>query len=86
MSSLPGKVIVEGITDVNGEKVFVLSFLQARNPDWIRRPFFARFDPTAAWLTELKPAFGQSHFFYEDELCHMTPRRISSLPLALQPA
>ena len=44
MSALPGKVSVEGITEINGEKVFVLTMLQARNPKWVKRPFFAKFD------------------------------------------
>ena len=45
-----------------------ISFLQARKPEWIRRPFFATFDPEARWLTDLKPAFGHDRFFYEEEL------------------
>ena len=47
MSALPGKVLVDGIAEIRGEKVFVLQFLQARNPEWVRRPFFARYDPKA---------------------------------------
>ena len=31
--------------------------IQARNPDIVGRPFFARFDPAAIWLSDLKPAF-----------------------------
>ncbi len=68
MSALPGKVAIEGIAEINGEKVFVLNFIQARNPDWVKRPFFAKFDTHATWLNELKPAFGKTKFFYEDEL------------------
>lgn len=66
MSSLPGKVLVDGVAEVRGEKVMCLQFLQARNPDWVRRPFFARFDPEATWLDELEPAFGASRFFFEE--------------------
>ncbi|MGD1910743.1 MAG: hypothetical protein ACFB2X_07780 [Rivularia sp. (in: cyanobacteria)] len=47
MSALPGKVKLEGISEIQGEKVFVLSFLEARNPEWCNRPFFASFDPEA---------------------------------------
>lgn len=67
MSAEPGKVEIQGVTEVAGEKVFVLRFIQGRNPDWVQRPFFARFDPTATWLRDLKPAFGAARFFYEDE-------------------
>ncbi len=68
MSALPGKVAIEGITEIKGEKVFVLTLLQARNPEWCKRPFFAKYDPFAVWLSELKPAFGREKFFYQDEL------------------
>lgn len=67
MSAFPGKVALVGVADIRGEKVFCLEFLQARNPDWVRRPFFAKYDPEATWLTDLRPAFGQSHFFFELE-------------------
>ena len=72
MSAFPGKVVVDGIAQVRGEKVFVLSFMQARAPNWTKRPFFAKFDPTATWLDGLKPAFGQDKFFFEDELAHLS--------------
>lgn len=64
MSANPGKIVVDGVADVCGEKVFVLSFLQGRNADWCRRPFFAKFDKSATWLSDLKPAFGENEFFY----------------------
>ena len=65
MSATPGKVLVTGVSRLGGEDVFVLRFLQARDPSWVGRPFFARFDPSAAWLDELRPAFGESEFFFE---------------------
>jgi KamA family protein len=71
MSALPGKVAIDGITEIAGEKVFVLNFIQARNPEWVKRPFFAKFDTEAIWLDDLKPAFGKNKFFYEDELEEM---------------
>jgi len=67
MSAGPGKVEVQGVTEIAGERVFVLRFLQARNPDWVHRPFFAKLDPAATWLDELTPAFGESRLFFEDE-------------------
>ncbi len=68
MSALPGKVAIEGITEIKGEKAFVLTLLQARNPEWCKRPFFAKYDPEAIWLSDLRPAFGERKFFYQDEL------------------
>ena len=67
MSAFPGKVVIDGIVDIAGEKVFALQFLQARNPDWVRRPFYAKFDPAATWLHDLEPAFGQKKFFFEED-------------------
>lgn len=65
MSAFPGKVVIDGVVNINGEKLFALQFLQARNPDWVRKPFFARFDPRATWLDHLVPAFGKQKFFFE---------------------
>ncbi len=66
MSAFPGKIRVVGAPEVGGEKVFALEFLQARNPDWVGRPFFAEYSPTATWLDQLKPAFGEEKFFFEE--------------------
>ncbi|MEE9133550.1 MAG: lysine 2,3-aminomutase [Gemmatimonadota bacterium] len=68
MSTTPGKVLIDGVATVNGEKVFVLKFLRGRDPEWVRKPFFARFDPQATWLDDLEPAFGAREFFYEAPL------------------
>ncbi|MBW4677711.1 MAG: hypothetical protein KME52_28050 [Desmonostoc geniculatum HA4340-LM1] len=68
MSTLPGKVVIDGIATVNHEKMFVLSFLQGRESNWCKRPFFAKYDAEATWLTALKPAFEEKKFFYESQL------------------
>jgi KamA family protein len=68
MSANPGKIQVLGVGEVKGEKVMELRFIQGRNPDWVHRPFFAQYDENATWLNELKPAFGETRFFFEDEL------------------
>jgi len=67
MSAWPGKVRVLDVAEINGEKVFVLDFLQGRNPEWNGRIFFAQYDPEATWLNHLKPAFGKEKFFFEEE-------------------
>ncbi|MCP4049263.1 MAG: 4Fe-4S cluster-binding domain-containing protein [bacterium] len=68
MSCSPGKICVMGIETLNNEKVFILKFLQARNPEWQERVFFAEYDPNAHWISDLKPAFGEKEFFFETEL------------------
>lgn len=68
MSTDPGKVQVLGPAEVAGRKVLALTFLQGRDPDWVSRPFFARYDETAVWLDDLRPAFGEREFFFEPGL------------------
>jgi KamA family protein len=75
MSAMPGKILVDGIASVNGENVFILKFLRGRDPLWVGRPFFARFDAEATWLDDLKPAFGEREFFYEERLREIAERR-----------
>ncbi|MDY0206112.1 MAG: lysine 2,3-aminomutase [Pseudomonas sp.] len=67
MSAGPGKVEIQSIMEVNGEKVFVLRFIQGRNPDWVQRSFFAKYDEEATWYDDLVPAFGEEKFFFTDE-------------------
>jgi KamA family protein len=75
MSATPGKVLVSGVTRVAGEDVFVLKFIQGRDPEWVGRPFFASLDPDAAWLDDLRPAFRRSEFFFEPQFREFLARR-----------
>lgn len=68
MSTNPGKIQILGICDISGQKVFELRFLQGRDPDWVGRPFFAEYNDRASWLNDLKPAFGEKQFFFEQQL------------------
>jgi hypothetical protein len=68
MSATPGKVLVDGITEIRGERVFVLKFIQGRESEWVNRIFFARYDETATWLDDLQPAFGEKQFFFKPGL------------------
>ena len=65
MSTDPVKVQILGLTIVRGMKVIALQFLQARNPDWVLRPFFAAHNENAIWFDDLKPAFGEDRFFFD---------------------
>ena len=67
MSAAPGKVHIVGVSEAAGQKVFVLQFIQARKTDWVKRPFFAKFDPDASWLSDLQPAFEDEKFFWQEE-------------------
>ncbi|MFN3987637.1 MAG: KamA family radical SAM protein [Rhodocyclaceae bacterium] len=78
MSASPGKVEIQGVTEIGGEKVFVLRFIQARNPDWVQRPFFARFDEQATWLHHLKPALGEAKWFWEDDYAAIRAAKLST--------
>jgi hypothetical protein len=68
MSATPGKVLIDGITDIGGERVFALKFIQGRESEWVNRIFFARYDETATWLDDLRPAFGEKQFFFKPGL------------------
>lgn len=65
MSSTPGKVHINGIARIQNQRVFVLSFLQGRDPNWVGRPFFAKYDPEATWLFDLEPTFGADPRFFD---------------------
>ena len=77
MSASPGKVQVQGIAEINNEKVFLLNFLQGRNQAWTQQPFFAEFDENATWLDHLKPAFGAPRFFFEEEYLQMSGEHLA---------
>ncbi len=66
MSAAPGKVEIQGVAEVDGEKVFVLRFIQARDPSWVQQPFFAKYDERATWFDQLRPANEASARFFSD--------------------
>jgi KamA family protein len=88
MSCGPGKIQLLGVSEVPDEvtttRIMTLRFIQARNPDWVARPFFAKYDPRAKWLDELKPAFGEDRFFFEDELEQIYKQHLRTDPSAFE--
>jgi len=80
MSATPGKVLVDGVTEVAGEKVFALRFAQGREASWVNRPFYARYDENATWLDDLEPAFGEKRFFFEQQMRELTARALRMAP------
>ena len=60
MHDAHGFLSIDGTTRVGAEKMFMLRYLQARDPQIAARPFFAAFDPAATWLTDLRPVPGAS--------------------------
>ena len=67
MSATPGKVMIEGTPVIHGQRVMQFRFLQGRNPRWVLKPFFAKYDENAVWLDDLKPAF-EDKFFFQSEM------------------
>lgn len=65
MSATPGKVEVQGTSEINGQRVFVLRYIQCRDPSLVQRPFFARYDDEASWFDQLEPAFESERRFFE---------------------
>lgn len=65
MSAFPGKVHVLGVTECDQQKAFMLEYLQCRDPELVRQPFFARFDPNAAWFDQLQPLRASDERFFK---------------------
>jgi hypothetical protein len=64
----------------------VLQFLQARDPQWVLRTFYARFDPQATWFDQLRPAFGERGFFFQTEPELLLAAAPELIPVLLQTA
>jgi len=79
MSADPGKVQVIGETEINGEKVLGLRFIQGRDPKWVHKPFFAKYNENAIWLDDLEPAFGEDAFFFESRYKELTSAPIEEV-------
>ena len=62
--TLRHRVGFELLGDPN-QKLLLCDFIQARNPEWVNRPFLAEFDEGAAWFDDLRPALGQKHFPFD---------------------
>jgi hypothetical protein len=77
MSANLGKVQVLGVRKLGGQKVRQLRLLQGRNGGWVQRPFAADYDASATWLNELRPAFGESRIFFEEELEQLYREKIA---------
>lgn len=59
MSTDAGKILIDGVIgDGKADAQFVMQFLQARDQSWVRRPFLARFDPQALWVSDLEAPDG----------------------------
>lgn len=67
MTSSAGKISMLGEVMVNGEKAFALKFNESRNMEWMDKVFLAKYDEHENTIANLKPLFGDKHFF-EDEL------------------
>ena len=59
--------------------LLVCDFVQARDPAWVRKPFFAEFDENAAWFDALRPAFGKDRFYFENQNERGVPRPLIEL-------
>jgi KamA family protein len=66
MSAFPGKVHLLGTAVIEGEKAFMLEYLQCREPSLVRTPFFARFSRGATWFDQLEPLRDCDRKFFLD--------------------
>jgi L-lysine 2,3-aminomutase len=79
MSAGPGKIQILGVSEIQNEKVFVLRFIQGRNPDWVAKPFFAKYNENAIWWNDLQPAFNEENFFFEKELAEYSNEQLIAM-------
>ena len=68
MSATPGKVLIVWTATFGRQKVFVLKMIQGRDPGWVNRVFFAKFDPWATWYDQLEPALGSWDSLFETSM------------------
>jgi L-lysine 2,3-aminomutase len=66
MSADPGKIQILNTIKLNGKKVFVLTFIQGRDPNWAGKVFFGKHNKYAIWLDDLVPIENKKKFFFED--------------------
>lgn len=78
MSATPGKIQILGVTKIGRAKAIVLRFLQGRNPNWVQKPFLAKYDGGAIWIDGLKPLEGEK-FFFEKDLKEILLKEASSI-------
>ena len=76
--TLRHRVGFELLGDPN-QKLLLCDFIQARNPEWVNRPFLAEFDEGAAWFDDLRPALGQKHFPFDIDGVSGTGRPLASV-------
>lgn len=61
------------------QQLLVCDFIQAREPDWVKKPFFAEFDEGASWFSDLRPAFGKQQFYFEEQSGNGRPHPLYEL-------
>jgi KamA family protein len=65
MTNGPFKILIDGIADIDNEKVFVLKILQSSDANLIGKILFAQHDDTALDFDQLKPALGSDPAFFQ---------------------
>ena len=80
------RAVIESVRDAAGfdildpdKPMMVCDFIQARDPAWVRKPFFAEFDEDASWFDELRPAFGKTRYYFEGENGPVQPHPLLEL-------
>ena len=83
MTSSAGKTSLLGVTELNGEKLFVLKFNESRNMEWMDEVYLAEYDENQTVIERLKP-YQSGKYFYEDELSEMEKQREETLSKRLK--
>ncbi|MGW8883725.1 KamA family radical SAM protein [Streptomyces sp. NPDC055749] len=67
MSTEIGKIVVDGVQELDQGPAFMLRILQARRPELVGQLVQARYDPLAEWWTELVPYAARDRPFFEPQ-------------------
>jgi KamA family protein len=54
LSTTEGKIEIQGVVNINGQPNFCMRYIQARNTDYLLKPFFMRVNSQATWLDQLE--------------------------------
>jgi KamA family protein len=84
MSATPGKIRVGGVAEADGQKVFVLNYLQARDPNRVGVPFFAQFDPEATWFDQLRPIRDEDAWLFDAGFDRKRDRNVGGTPVQIR--
>lgn len=79
MSDHAGKIQVLGMQEIKGEKIFILRFIQGRNPKWVDIPFLQNTILKRLGSTSLSQHLAKTNFFLKKVVINSRIQNLSYL-------